>query len=525
MSKILKTPSDRSSEEAAIFAGIVDTNHIRILKAFVSIILLANTATIAIKVAGKGSHYLTYTSIAVEFILLSLITAVFYFVARRMQNKTFSGFFFITGILLALWVFQYIIYGATELFAIQYIALSLSIFYFDRRITIYTMVIIILSQTILFVAHPELLPGGPASNIIIRYCIFIWVGIGASIGAEATKQILSLAVQKHNEAQLANGKLKEIAVTLADTVEHIKNHTQKQEIVAIEMDDISQDQASSLDEISAFLEELATNAETINASTNSLVQIISNTAGSVKELKEINNVVISSAAGIIETVNEISQYSDKSAGHIRTTKIKSENLLARSEEMSRFVQVIDDIADKVNLLALNAAIEAARAGDAGRGFAVVADEISKLADATTTNAKEINRIIAQNHQQMEESTNLIDESSVMIEKLNNAIIRIRDRVQETGTNMINIGNRISMISEINTDIYEAGSSIEHATDQQMSGTEDSSKTVYNLAQRAQSIVKLSGSISSSNNTLLDMTSQIKILAEKMLGAAVMINPL
>ncbi len=520
MNNIVKIHDDKYSDEAAIFKRIVDTNHLRILKAYVSIILLANAATFAIKVAGKGSNYLTYKSIIIEFLLELLITAVFYTVARRMKNKTLSGYFFITGILFALWVFQYIIYGASELFAIQYIALSLSIFYFDRKITIYTMVVIILSQTVLFRMHHELLPGGPASNLIIRYCIFIWVGIGASVGAGATRYVLSFAIQKNNEARQAIDRLREISGAIADTVEHIKSHTQKQESIASEMNSISQDQASSLDEISSFLEELAVNAETINSSTNMLVRNISSTAVSVKELKDINNEIISNAADIIETVNEISQYSERSAGHIRTTKIKSENLLAGSEEMSRFVQVIDDIADKVNLLALNAAIEAARAGEAGRGFAVVADEISKLADATTNNAKEINRIIAQNRQQMEESTNLIDESSVMIVKLNSAIIRIKDRVQEAGTNMMNIGKRISMINDVNANIFEAGSSIGNATEQQMSGTEDSSKTVSNLAQKAQAIVTFAGSISSSNNKLLEMTGQMKVLSEKLLGAAV-----
>ncbi|PWJ39400.1 methyl-accepting chemotaxis protein [Sediminitomix flava] len=89
---------------------------------------------------------------------------------------------------------------------------------------------------------------------------------------------------------------------------------------------------------------------------------------------------------LVSNMNDIESSAQSTSGSI-------EVLTERSEEISRALNVIQDIAAQTNLLALNAAIEAARAGDAGRGFAVVAEEIRKLAEDSRKSAVGIEKVI------------------------------------------------------------------------------------------------------------------------------------
>jgi len=102
--------------------------------------------------------------------------------------------------------------------------------------------------------------------------------------------------------------------------------------------------------------------------------------------EETSQLGLKTVAEVVKNMEEISTAAALTAKTIEVLSI-------RSQEISKSLGVITDIAAQTNLLALNAAIEAARAGEAGRGFAVVAEEIRKLAEGSRKSASEINTLV------------------------------------------------------------------------------------------------------------------------------------
>lgn len=107
-----------------------------------------------------------------------------------------------------------------------------------------------------------------------------------------------------------------------------------------------------------------------------------------------------------------------------------EEIKASSDNIGKFVKVIDGIAFQTNILALNAAVEAARAGDAGAGFSVVAEEVRNLAQRSAAAARETATLIEESIWKCNDGSAKLEQVVERIQAITESAAKARTLVDE-----------------------------------------------------------------------------------------------
>ncbi len=217
----------------------------------------------------------------------------------------------------------------------------------------------------------------------------------------------------------------------------------------------SSEQASSIEETSSSLEEMA--AQTRQNSDNA-----DQADNAMKEAARVVENGVSSMERMNAAINEIKE---------------------SSNETSKIIKTIDDIAFQTNLLALNAAVEAARAGEAGKGFAVVAEEVRNLAQRSAEAAQNTSQLIEKSQENANNGVNVADEVATQLKSIKESSSKVNTLISEIAAAS---REQTQGIEQINTAVSE----MDKVVQQNAADSEESASAAEELSAQATEMEKI-----------------------------------
>ena len=250
-------------------------------------------------------------------------------------------------------------------------------------------------------------------------------------------------------------KLRNVLSGMRDNSASITANGRQMRSAADDLAKRTEQQAASLEETSAALDQITVTVRTATEKAEEASQMVSRTHANAEESGRI----------VGEAVAAMARIEDASA------------------EIGKIINVIDEIAFQTNLLALNAGVEAARAGEAGKGFAVVAQEVRELAQRAAGAAKDIKGLVNRSSTEVGTGVRLVQETGDALGRIGTDVEQINEHMR---TIVVAAREQSTGLTEINIAIGQ----LDQMTQQNAAMVEQTNAASHTLAQDAESLSSL-----------------------------------
>ena len=236
------------------------------------------------------------------------------------------------------------------------------------------------------------------------------------------------------------------------------------------------------DTVSHASEQIAQGNQDLSSRTENQASALEQTAASMEQLGSTVEHNAGNAKSADQLAKTASRVASEGGAVVREVVATMHGISESSSKIAEIISVIDGIAFQTNILALNAAVEAARAGEQGRGFAVVASEVRSLAGRSAQAAKEIKSLIGESVERVRHGNTLVHKAGATMDEVVQAIERVTSIMGQ-------ISAASSEQSQGMTQIGEAVTLIDQATQQNAALVEEMAAAASSLRGQADDLVQ------------------------------------
>jgi methyl-accepting chemotaxis protein len=262
-----------------------------------------------------------------------------------------------------------------------------------------------------------------------------------------SKMLLSMKRQAYVLARIAEG----------DYTSKVETRSEKDVInLAIELVvdgtlDTLQKVASAGVQLSEGSKQIADGAQTLAQGSIEQAASVERLSASLSGVSDKTRENAGLAGRASALANTIKHNAEKGSGQMNDMMDAARDINQASQNISKVIKVIDDIAFQTNILALNAAVEAARAGQHGKGFAVVAEEVRNLAAKSAEAAKDTGALISNSMGKAELGSRIATETAASLAEI---VSGINESAKIVADIAVSSDEQTQNIKQINTGIEQ-----------------------------------------------------------------------